>query len=218
MRGHTLPYSTKQVITAGVYGIVLQVHDPQEWTHGRTSVVPATRAELLERLTDWGPHVQELVSLMPEQFTKWGVFDIADPTPTYAAGRVCIAGDAAHASPPTLACGATIGIEDALALVELLSMAGSTGSTGAGGDRPRSIVAALKAYSNVRMERGLMVVRAARRMADVLQWRDEQVGKNDEAAFLAAYDKNTRKIWDVDEDAMVDEAKREFERIQAAEA
>ncbi|KAJ2965966.1 hypothetical protein NQ176_g10363 [Zarea fungicola] len=68
------------------------------------------------------------------------------------------------------------------------------------------------------MERGLMVVRAARRMADVLQWRDEQVGKNDEAAFLAAYEKNTRKIWDVDEDAMVDEAKREFEKIQASQA
>lgn len=194
------------------------MHDPEDWAHGRTSVVPATRAELLERLSDWGPHVRELVSLMPEQFTKWGVFDIADSTPTYATGRICIAGDAAHASPPTLACGATIGIEDALALVELLSTAGSTGSVSADGDRSRSIEAALKAYSNVRTERGQMVVRAARRMADVLQWRDEQVGKNDEAAFLAAYEKNTRKIWDVDEDAMVDEAKREFETIQAGQA
>jgi salicylate hydroxylase len=207
-----LPY--QKVTTAGVYGIVLQVYDPEDWPHGRTSVVPATRTELLERLSGWGPHVRELVALVPEQFTKWGVFDMADPTPTFAVGRVCIAGDAAHASPPTLACGATIGIEDALALVELLSAAGHTGPVG--GDRSRSIEAALKVYSGGRMERGLWVVRAARRMADVLQWRDGQVGKNDEAAFLAAYEKNTRKIWDVDEDAMVDEVRREFEKIKAS--
>lgn len=203
-----------------MYGIVLQVHDPEDWPHGRTSVVPATRSELLGRLNGWGPHVRELAALVPEQFTKWGVFDMADPAPTYAVGRVCIAGDAAHASPPTLACGATIGIEDALALVELLSLAGHTGPVA--GSRSHRIEVALKAYSNARQERGLYVVQAARRMADVLQWRDEQVGKNDEAAFLAAYQKNTRKLWDVDEDAMVDalvgEVKREFEKIHTGQA
>ena len=202
-----------------MYGIVLQVHDPEPWYHGRTSVVPATRNELLERLSGWGPHVQELAALVPEQFTKWGVFDISDPTPTYAVGRVCIAGDAAHASPPTLACGATIGIEDALALVEVLSAVGHTDVVG--GDRSRNIQAALKAYSNARQERGLWVVRAARRMADVLQWRDNEVGKN-EASFLAAYQKNTRKIWDVNEnamvDALVDEVKGEVEAFKAGPA
>jgi salicylate hydroxylase len=197
-----------------VYGIVLQVHDPEDWAHGRTSVVPTTRTELLERLSGWGPHVQELAALVPEQFTKWGVFDMADPTPTFATGRVCIAGDAAHASPPTLACGATIGIEDSLALVELLSATRNTGPLS--GDRAHGIEAALKVYSDARRERGLWVVRAARRMADVLQWRDGEVGKNDEAAFLAAYEGNTKKIWDVDEDAMVDEVMREFENIQAS--
>lgn len=199
-----------------MYGIVLQVHDPEDWAHGRTSVVPTTRTELLERLSGWGPHVQELAALVPEQFTKWGVFDMADPTPTFATGRVCIAGDAAHASPPTLACGATIGIEDSLALVELLSATGNTRPLS--GDRAHGIEAALKVYSDARRERGLWVVRAARRMADVLQWRDGEVGKNDEAAFLAAYEGNTKKIWDVDEDAMVDEVMREFEKIQAGQA
>ena len=40
-----------------MYGIVLQVHDPEDWPHGRTSVVPATRTELLERLSGWGIEV-----------------------------------------------------------------------------------------------------------------------------------------------------------------
>lgn len=159
-------------------------------------------------MRDWGPHVRELASLVPETFTKWGVFDMADPAPTYAADRICIAGDAAHASPPTLACGATIGIEDALALVELLSIPGA--------DR-RSIEVALRAYSNARQERGLLVVKAARGMADVLQWQDEQVGKDDETAFLAAYEKNTKTLWDIDEDAMVDalvdRAKKELKTV-----
>lgn len=208
------------ITTAGVYAIVLQVHDPEEWSHGRTSVVPATRTELLERLTGWGPHVQELAALVPEQFTKWGVFDIADPTPTYSTGRVCIAGDAAHASPPTLACGATVGIEDALALVEVLSAVGNTELLG--GTRSRNIEVALREYSDARRERGLWVVRAARRMADVLQWRDGEVGKKDEASFLAAYEENTKKIWNVNEDAMVDglvdKVKGEIETSKASPA
>jgi hypothetical protein len=141
--------------------------------------------------------MRELAALVPEQFTKWGIFDMVDPT-------------------PTLACGATIGIEDTLALVELLSAAGPTGCVGA--DRSRTIEVALKVYSDARQERGLWMVRA-----DVLQWRDGQVGKNDKAAFLAAftvaYEKNTRKIWDVDEnakvDAMVDEVKKEFAKFKA---
>lgn len=199
-----------------MYSIVLQVHDPEDWSHGRTSVVPASRSELLERLYGWGPHVQELVALVPEHFTKWGVFDISDPTPTYAVGRVCIAGDAAHASPPTLACGATVGIEDALALVEVLSAVGHTDIVG--GNRSRNIEIALKAYSNARQERGLWVVRAARRMAAVLQWRDEEVGKK-EASFLSAYEENTRKIWDVNEDAMVDALVDEVQgRVEASKA
>jgi hypothetical protein len=60
------PCPTKKVTTAGVYGIVLQVHDPEDWPHGRTSVVPATRTELLERLSGWGLHVRELAALVPE--------------------------------------------------------------------------------------------------------------------------------------------------------
>lgn len=144
--------------------------------------------------------MRELAALVPENFTKWGVFDIADETPTYAVGRVCIAGDAAHASPPTLACGATTGTEDALTLVEVLTVVSQT----AGRDRARAIEVALKAYSDARRERGQWVVNAARRMSAVLQWRDGEVGKKDEGAFLAAYEKNTRAIWDVDEDAMVE--------------
>jgi hypothetical protein len=56
----------------------------------------------------------------------------------------------------------------------------------------------------------------------VLQWRDEGVGKNDEAGFLAAYEKNTRQIWDVDEDAMVDglveRVKGEWAKFEAGQA
>lgn len=64
------------------------------------------------------------MDLFPEQITKWAIFDTADhPAPTYARGRVCIVGDAAHASSPLHGAGACMGVEDALALATALEVA-----------------------------------------------------------------------------------------------
>ncbi|RYP69332.1 hypothetical protein DL769_005294 [Monosporascus sp. CRB-8-3] len=57
-----------------------------------------------------------------EGIHKWAIFDTAEhPAPYYARGRICAAGDAAHASSPHLGSGAGFGIEDALALAALLA-------------------------------------------------------------------------------------------------
>ena len=56
------------------------------------------KSELAPRLHNWGPSFRELVEKMPEKVFKWGIFDMADhPASTYAQGRVCLVGDAAHA-------------------------------------------------------------------------------------------------------------------------
>lgn len=81
----------------------------------------------------------------------WAIFDMADnPADTYARGRVCLAGDAAHASSPFHGAGACMGVEDALVLVSVLETALSK----AGGlSKTKAVSAALQAYSTIRLER-----------------------------------------------------------------
>jgi salicylate hydroxylase len=175
---------------------------------------PCTREEASAALQGWGPHVTELAGLLPEKLTKYAVFDLADnPAPTYAAGRVCVAGDAAHASCPFHGAGAGMGVEDALVLAELLAHVQDMDmdmSVPVAAARPRALEAALQAYSAVRMERSQWVVQSSRAQGDILQWRHPDTGA-DAAKIKAEFERRTRKIWDFDVDAMVAEAKREYE-------
>jgi 2-polyprenyl-6-methoxyphenol hydroxylase-like FAD-dependent oxidoreductase len=66
--------------------------------------------------------------------------------PPWHAGRIVLLGDAAHATPPQLASGAGMAVEDALVLSEELASSG------------RSVEASLQAYTARRYERCRMVV------------------------------------------------------------
>lgn len=182
------------------------VHDPEDWPDAHKSEKPSTRDELLQALKDWGPHITELISLLPEQLSKWAVFDMANhPAPTYASGRVCLAGDAAHASTPFHAAGAGMGVEDALVLAELLASV----QAGSGKGRPRQIEAALQAYSDVRIERTQWIVKSSREMGDIYEWRYSLTGM-DAAKIQAEFSQRAKKIWDFDVNAMLDEAHKGF--------
>src|ERR1700743_3672827 len=53
---------------------------------------------------------------------QWAIFDLGDqPVPTFYKGRLCISGDAAHATSPHHGAGAGFCIEDSAVLAELLS-------------------------------------------------------------------------------------------------
>ncbi|KAI0469710.1 hypothetical protein GGR56DRAFT_668452 [Xylariaceae sp. FL0804] len=111
---------------------------------------PATRAEVSAAFEGWGPTVRRLVNLLPDQMDKWAIFDAYDhPAPRYARGRVCIAGNAAHASAPHHGAGAGIGVEDALALCTLLEMVAAAAQQGGGGGGAATALVdrALAAYS-----------------------------------------------------------------------
>ena len=154
----------------------------------------------------------ELMTLLPEQVSRWAIFDTADhPAPTYASGRVCIAGDAAHAAAPFHGAGAGMGVEDALVLAELLAHVAARPAKG----RPQQLAAALRAYSGERLERTHWLVQSSREMGDMYQWRYAPVGE-DGAKFKAEHTQRTRKIWDFDVNAMVDRAKKDFEKQTGA--
>ncbi|KAF3765283.1 FAD/NAD(P)-binding domain-containing protein [Cryphonectria parasitica EP155] len=191
-----------------VYHMFLFVHDDNEWPFDRSSVVPSSRDEALKALEGWGPHIRELVALLPEQISKYAIFDMYDhPAPTYAKGRVCIAGDAAHASSPFHGSGTTMGAEDALVLAELLACVQSSPLEG----RPRRLEAALRAYSEVRMSRSQWLVHSSREIGEMYEFRYAPAGR-DKAKFKAEFETRTRKIWDYDVNAMVDQARKGYEK------
>lgn len=191
-----------------VYHIFLFVHDDNEWPHERSSIIPSSRNEALKALEGWGPHIRELVALLPEQISKYAIFDTYDhPAPTYAKGRVCIAGDAAHASSPFHGSGTTMGVEDALVLADLLARV----ETGPLEGRPRRLEAALRAYSEVRMGRSQWLVHSSREIGEMYEFRYVPAGR-DKAKFKVEFETRTRKIWDFDVDAMVDQARNGYEK------
>ena len=84
--------------------------EPERW--------PAVMRELL---ADFGGHIGEVRSRIadPARIVYRPVASLLLPPPWYK-GRVLLIGDAAHTAPPQLASGATIAIEDAIVLGEVL--------------------------------------------------------------------------------------------------
>ena len=70
-----------------------------------------SREDVLVGLKGWHPTVLGLVRFLPDKLSKWALFDLGEfPAPSYCAGRLCIAGDAAHASSPHHGASACLGV------------------------------------------------------------------------------------------------------------
>ncbi|KAJ5730544.1 uncharacterized protein N7483_005052 [Penicillium malachiteum] len=195
------------VNNAQAYNVFVFLHDPEEWSHGHTMTVASSRNEVVEALQGWGPHIKELVDQFPETLSKYAIFDQADnPLPSYASGRVCLAGDAAHASSPFHGAGACMGVEDALVLAELLTRvdAGPTPNI------QRNLRTALQTYSSVRIERSQWLVKSSREMGDIYEWRYPASG-DDGDKCKAEFERRSQVIWDFDVDGMVTDAKKVYD-------
>lgn len=186
------------------------LHDPKPWPDPRKTTLGAGKSDLTLALSNWGPGIRELVEKMPEQVFKWASFDMADyPADTYARGRVCLAGDAAHASAPFHGAGACMGVEDALVLVSVLKTALSKAGQSS---KAEAVSVALQAYSAVRLERTQWLVRSSREMGDIFEWRYTATG-SDPAKIKAEFDSRSKNLWDFDVGRMVAEANAECERM-----
>ncbi|KAI1147678.1 salicylate hydroxylase [Nemania diffusa] len=113
-----------------------------------------TQDDLMGTLGTWlsGPIANGMIDLTLNQSTyKYSQWE-HKVTPTYSNDRVCLMGDAAHASTPWMGAGAGIAIEDAMVLGVLLAKVTS----------PEEIAAAFKAYDMVRRPRCQKVVDSSR--------------------------------------------------------
>jgi len=192
--------------------VFIFLNDPEPWPDADKTTAPATRDEVVHALRDWSPAVREIVDLLPEHLTKWAIFDMAEhPAPTYARGRVCLAGDAAHASSPFHGAGACIGVEDALVLATALDTAMARVRDGSVASKARAVTTAFQTFSAVRLERSQWLVRSSREMGDIYEWRYAVTGRDAEKC-KAEFERRSRRIWDFDVDKMVAQAKSVCQR------
>lgn len=190
------------------------VSDPHAWTADRNVVEAATREDALSSFEGWNDGIRAFIGFLPDKIDKWALFDSFDyPAPFYNRGRLCLAGDAAHAPVPHHGAGASIGIEDALCLVTLLERVQTTRK-----EEPALAGAALQAafetFTDVRRTRSQWFVDSSRRVCDLYQqpeWADKEKWLKAEVCFDEIRDRSY-KIWYFDHYEMLSQAIRGYER------
>jgi salicylate hydroxylase len=129
-----------------------------------------------------------------KKFDVWALFD-HPPAPTYYKSRLCLLGDAAHASTPHQGAGAGQAIEDALILSSLLGQVTCTAE----------IEQAFKAYDAVRRPRSQRVVTTSRDAGSLYEMEDKEIGTDLDKARAKLLTR-CAWIWDNDLNAQLKEA------------
>ena len=128
---------------------------------------------------------------MIEKPDVWALFD-HPPAPVFYKGRLCLLGDAAHATTPHQGAGAGQAIEDALVLSTLLGQVKSLAD----------IEDAFKAYDAVRRPRSQRVVTTSREASHLYELENETI-KYDLDKARKELEVRCKWIWDEDLSAQV---------------
>ena len=161
--GHILTFPIEKGKTMNV--VAFKSKKDGEWKEDRW-VLPMKRTDMEEDFKDWGSSVKSILSLM-EKPDVWALFD-HPPAHTYNKGRICLLGDAAHATTPHQGSGAGMALEDAYILSNLLGQIKDS----------MEIERAFKAYEAVRKERSQKVVTTSRTAGRVYDLEQEGVEDN----------------------------------------
>ena len=181
-------------------------------------VTEGKKEDLISAFANWNLCVRNVVSLFPEKLEKWAVFDMWEyPAPRYNKGRICVAGDAAHASSPHHGAGACIGVEDCLCLTNLfgeISRAVGQPPT----QKSQGIRTAFEVYNDVRRTRSQWLVNSSRRVCDFYhqpEWAEESKWIKAETCFEELKDRSY-KIWNFDYTSMIEETIQGYRKKMAA--
>jgi len=131
-------------------------------------IVPATKEEALTDTAGFDPRMVTLIKRF-KSYNRWLSFDLIHQE-KYCWKRICIAGDAAHASTPHLGAAAGMAIEDAYILGNLIAEAKSA----------TQLENVLLAFDEVRRPRTQMLVERSRRTGNVHSFQEPPVGLGDD--------------------------------------
>ncbi|OLN92811.1 Salicylate hydroxylase 3 [Colletotrichum chlorophyti] len=163
--GNDIHVVTYPVAQGTMLNVVAHCTDHGDWPSETQLTLPCRLEDLAEDTKGLSPRIRKLIGLI-KNVDRWGQFDLGyRPLPTFAKGRICLIGDAAHASTPYQGSGAGICLEDAAVLASLL--ADGRVQDGAG------LEAAFSAFDAVRRERGHFLVDSSRRTGELLQLQSE---------------------------------------------
>ncbi|KAI1402888.1 FAD/NAD(P)-binding domain-containing protein [Hypoxylon fuscum] len=207
---HTITYPVGEEM----FNVVVFVTDEDDWPDPERMTILGRREDVLRRLEGWGPCARGLVSLLPEEPLVWGLFDMYDhPAPYFARGKVCLVGDAAHASAPHHGSGAGFGVEDALALAtameEVLKTLSNTKSKEL---KAEATKAAFQAFNQVRYARTQWLVRSSREAGDIHEWMYPGSGM-DPGKCKTELVERFKIIGNLDIDGMVEESRRVYHQL-----
>lgn len=150
---------------------VFERPESEPWTDEHHTLVQATKDEVLNEFREakWSPVICRLVECLHPQIGRWALFDLYEnPPPSYSKGRICIVGDAAHATTPHLGIGASVSLCDAAVLADLLAFEQVQDNKG--------LETALVAYNEVRLAQGHELVQLSRKNGSALVFKDPNIG------------------------------------------
>ncbi|KAI5925167.1 mannitol 1-phosphate dehydrogenase [Camillea tinctor] len=187
--GHILTYPIEKGKTMNIVAFSSQ----DTWTESEW-VVHASKDKLREDYRSWGPRITALVSAM-EKPDIWALYN-HPPAPTYYGlnPRICLVGDAAHASTPHQGSGAGMCIEDCYILSNLIAEANSL----------EDVDRVFKAYDEVRRPRTHKLVTTSKEAAMLYEFELEG---DDLDAIEQNMTNRMRWIWDIDTVAELERAK-----------
>ncbi|EEH03279.1 mannitol 1-phosphate dehydrogenase [Histoplasma capsulatum G186AR] len=123
------------------------VNDERPWV-GEQAAMQASREDMP---SDFNGFDKRLLGLLDStKPLRWPLFHHPD-TSTYYRGHVCLLGDSAHASSPSQAAGAGLGLEDALVMSRLLGLV----------KKPEQLEGAFEVYNSIRQPSAQAVVQGS---------------------------------------------------------
>ncbi|GAD92951.1 salicylate hydroxylase, putative [Paecilomyces variotii No. 5] len=174
----------------------------EPWPDSQRLTRRATREDALKDYEGFGSNVIKLLNLTKPDLDVWAIFDLGDnPPPTYSKGRLCIAGDAAHATSPHHGAGAGLCIEDSAVMAELLADERI--------GEPEHLEAVFATFTAERKERGEFLVQSSRFIGDCYEWRTPGIGR-EFAKIEAEIIKRNGIITNVDVGKMCEHARSEL--------
>ena len=194
--GHMLTFPIERGKTMNV--VAFKTSKTGKWEDERW-VVPMKREEMEKDFEDWGQDVKSVLSLM-EKTDLWALFD-HPPAETYYRGRVCLLGDAAHASTPHQGSGAAMALEDAYVLSGLLGQV----------KEADGIEEAFSVYDATRRGRTQKLVVTSREGGEMYELENKDIS-DDVEKLRHNLDTRQRWIWDHDLEKDMAKAREMMER------
>ncbi|MDI1492041.1 MAG: hypothetical protein OHK93_003252 [Ramalina farinacea] len=167
------------VMSGTLLNIAVFAYEEPDFPDPDRMTVQIDRTDIKKLFDGWSPQLADIWKLYPEKVVKWGIYDLeANPPPTYAEGRACLVGDAAHASTPYLGVGACTGVEDALVICTLLESVQQKALSGEA--LKEGLQDALQTYNAARLDRGRWIHHHSRQMGQMYHWRYGPTGRDPE--------------------------------------